>query len=372
MALYYFIDSAGERKLIGSGNIRWTGTWSGSTSYQVKDAATDAYGHNWMALVANTNIALPSTFTSVVPTTWTHLVNADTPPQSTDDQLYGLATAALETAWVGTAAAAAAGTAAGIAWSLANTAMTTSWAGTASAAGAQGQADAAYSVATAALTTAWTGTEAAAGAQGQSDSAYAYASASYELALAGTVGVITALDLGASSVNIAVPALETSWVGTSTAHEAYSVALSALEIAWVGTDAATAAYNVARSGLDIAWVGTNAASIAIQSAAVGGRAGTFIQYPTIIDSNVPNVFLVDTSVFGEITVDLPPVSGCDDWQYIVKKYDSNANSVVVRPNSEFERIDNGLSFTLSGGRAAVTLICESGTWNVVSYYVPSS
>jgi hypothetical protein len=128
--LYYFIDVAGERKLIGSGNIRWTGAWSGSTSYILRDSATDGLGHNWLALAANQNVALPSTFTSVVPTTWTHLVAAETSSLSPEDQAIAtanaagaLSTAALTAAWAGTGVANAA-------MAVAVTGLETSWVGT--------------------------------------------------------------------------------------------------------------------------------------------------------------------------------------------------------------------------------------------------
>ena len=275
MALYYFIDAAGERKLIGSSNFRLTGAWSGSTSYQPRDVATDGSGHYWMALIANTNVAIPSTFDTSVPTTWTHLVQAETSPLSPEDQAIAtaneamaLSTAALTTAWVGTATANVAGTLAAQSYSTSYAALATAWTGTALAneayglatyaislagtAAGGGSADAynlgrtaldtawygtssaaeAQATATAALTTSWVGTAAASGAQSQADAALAVATAALTTAWAGT-DAPTAQAEAAYSLGLA--ALDTAWVGTSTGHEAYDLARSAYDLAASGT-----------------------------------------------------------------------------------------------------------------------------------------
>jgi hypothetical protein len=155
MALYFFTDAGGGRRLIADSNINFTGAWSGSHAYAPRDAAADGFGHNWLALVSNTGVALPSTFDTSIPTTWSHLVLKEPAPPSEQDEAYALAVAALTTAWTGTAAAAAAG-------SLAQVAYNTALVGTAAAAAAQAQANQANAVATDALTTAWAGTGAAA------------------------------------------------------------------------------------------------------------------------------------------------------------------------------------------------------------------
>lgn len=206
MALYYFIDAAGERKLIGTSNLRFTGAWSGSTSYQPRDVANDGYGHYWMALVANTNVAQPSTFDTSVPTTWTHLVLSEDSPLSPEDQAIAtalaaeaVATAALTTAWVGTDAPTA-------------------------------LAEAAMAVATSALETSWVGTGAAANAQSEGDAAYALARAAYTLAATGTDTPVYQ-----EALNVATAALATSWAGTADGQSAYALAQSAYALATSGT-----------------------------------------------------------------------------------------------------------------------------------------
>lgn len=133
MALYFFTDAGGGRRLIADSNINFTGAWSGSHAYAPRDAAADGFGHNWLALVSNTGVALPSTFDTSIPTTWSHLVLKEPAPPSEEDEAYALAVAALHTAWAGTAAAASAG-------SLAQVAYSTALVGTAAAAAAQATA----------------------------------------------------------------------------------------------------------------------------------------------------------------------------------------------------------------------------------------
>jgi hypothetical protein len=223
-----------------------------------------------MALVSNTNVALPSTFDTSLPSTWTHLVSAEVSPLSPEDQAIAsaaaanaLATAALETAWAGTEIAYAAGTTADAAYDIALVALDTAWAGTTTAdlalatalqaiaiAGTETVA-LAISTANLALTTAWAGTSAAVEAR-------AVAQTALETAWIGTNST------GAQA--IAQTALETSWAGTSAAVEAYNTAITALATSWAGTSAAVAAYDTASTALTTSWAGTSAAVEAYNTA----------------------------------------------------------------------------------------------------------
>lgn len=143
-----------------------------------------------------------------------------------------VATAALETAWVGT----------GIgleAMRVATSALTTAWAGTA-------LGDEAYNVGKAALELAWVGTQSAA-----SDSS--------------------------AAMKVATAGLDTSWAGTASAREARAVAQAALETAWVGTrldtlsdvliTSPTAAQNLAYDGSK--WVNADPTSVVAPTAYTG-------------------------------------------------------------------------------------------------------
>jgi hypothetical protein len=120
---------------------------------------------------------------------------------------------------------------------VARTALDTAWAGTAAGA-------AAYAVARTALDTAWEGTQAA-------SAAYNVAYTALDTAWDGTAA-------GAAAYSVARPALDTAWDGTAAGAAAYAVARPALDTAWAGTAAGAAAYAVARTALDTAWAGTGA------------------------------------------------------------------------------------------------------------------
>lgn len=109
MALYRFIALDGENRTVNASQLNFTGVWSAVTTYAVYDVATDSLGHYWVALVENTNEAIPSSFTTAVPTTWSHLVLQSGDPISPEDQAidtadaaYAAAYNALDVAWTGT------------------------------------------------------------------------------------------------------------------------------------------------------------------------------------------------------------------------------------------------------------------------------
>jgi hypothetical protein len=179
-----------------------------------------------------------------------------------------VATAALETAWVGTNEPQAEA-----AMAVATAALETAWAGTSTA-------HEAYDIGRAALDTAWVGTGATAAAYNVGWTALetswvgtqlgnvAYGLATYAISIAGTSsgGDPTA------AYNLGRTALETSWTGTALANTAYGLATYAIGLtgtassgggggadlatAWAGTAAAREARAVAQTALDTAWTGT--------------------------------------------------------------------------------------------------------------------
>jgi len=320
MALYAYISSAG-RKVISGDIITFTGAWSGSTAYVSRDAATDSQGHNWIALVANTNVALPTVFDVTEYTTWAHLVQIEADvtvanPAYAGDWLLdvwngtnysvGLFDQAYSLAETGTNAAAAALAIANQALALSGTnsvgafmpllqqAYNLGVAGTTAANSADmwgrdafslavagtNAADQAYALADQALTTAWSGTQAA-------DSADMWGRDAFSLAVTGTDAAAGANSQATAAFSVATTALGTAWVGTNAASAANSIAVSALNTAWAGTYAAYLAKSAADNAyymadyslsvtldvekslnrtavtaLNTAWVGTNAAKAA--------------------------------------------------------------------------------------------------------------
>jgi hypothetical protein len=160
-----------------------------------------------------------------------------------------------------------AGTSSSDAYNLANEAYGLATYAVAIAGTAIGGGDAtyAYNVALTALQTSWKGTSTA------------HEAADIARAALGTSW--TGTSIGQESANIARTALETSWTGTALANQAYSlatyavalagttsgtsvgedgaVATAALETAWAGTAAGAAAYKIARTALDTSWTGTS-------------------------------------------------------------------------------------------------------------------
>ena len=185
MALYAYISTVG-RNLIDGSNINFTGLWSGSTSYQARDAADDGLGHKWIALVDNTNEPLPTVFDTTEYTTWAHLVlvsegDVDTTEVNAGDWLNDV------------------------------------WAGTNYAGTLFGQLSDSL------------------------DSLTEYVDSVYDLAVAGTTAADSADMWGRTAFSIAVDGTNAAAVAQATADSALDIAISALNTAWAGTDAAAAA-----------------------------------------------------------------------------------------------------------------------------------
>lgn len=284
-AVYAYAGTDGLARTTPSNTLNWTGAWSATTEYIAATRDSVQFGANKYITVfdnfgVDPSVVLPSNSLPHNRPNPFSLLQIVVPgleppfPSGSGTVLVDntLAYTALQTAWLGTAAAAAAIT-------LANQAFVLAEAGTTGGSGPDDD-----SLAFTALTTAWAGTAAAAAANSAAVVAQNEAAAAISLAN-------QAIIVGEAGTKLAFTALQTAWNGTAAASAAITLANQALTTAFVGTTLANlnttwigtlnaeaaAAITLANQALALSWAGTNAITLANKAlvlAWIGTNAGT--------------------------------------------------------------------------------------------------